>query len=256
MYNNKLFYIFVCKSQKKKSYEKIYCVLLVLLVNTTLLFGQSAQISIIGDATPGGWTTDTDLTTTDGISYSLSGVTLTSGGLKFREGHAWNYPTLKNWGGTTFPNGTGVLNGGNIPVQAGNYNVTININTGEYSFVSAVTYDVVKITGGDSTYSASTTDGVQYKYENAAFSSDANSQFEVNNTEYWGNTIFPSGIAVANGQIPVLANNYNVLFNLTTKEYSFNFVTISLIGTSVGDGTQKMTLFYLLQMELTIPKPV
>ena len=57
-------------------------------------------ISIIGDATPGAWDTDTDMTTTDGIIYTLNGVSLKTGALKFRGDHKWDLPY--NWGGTAF----------------------------------------------------------------------------------------------------------------------------------------------------------
>ena len=35
--------------------------------------------------------TDTDMTTTDGIIYTLNGVSLSSGALKFRGDHAWDF---------------------------------------------------------------------------------------------------------------------------------------------------------------------
>ncbi|MFD0777428.1 hypothetical protein ACFQZF_01705 [Flavobacterium myungsuense] len=46
-------------------------------------------ISIIGDATPGGWGADTNMSTTDGVNYTLNGVSLSRAELKFRQGNDW-----------------------------------------------------------------------------------------------------------------------------------------------------------------------
>lgn len=88
-------------------------------------------VGIIGDATPGGWGADTDMApdAADPAIQKLT-VTLTAGGAKFRGNHDWKY----NWGASTFPTGTGTQDGPNIPITAGTYNVTFNVNTGEYSF--------------------------------------------------------------------------------------------------------------------------
>jgi hypothetical protein len=56
--------------------------------------------------------------------------------LKFREGQSWDV----NWGSTEFPSGTGVQDGGNIPVPLNTnftvtiYSITFNCKTGEYTF--------------------------------------------------------------------------------------------------------------------------
>lgn len=41
-----------------------------------------------------------------------------------------------NWGGSDFPTGTGVQDGANIPIKAGNYTVIFNDITGGYNFIS------------------------------------------------------------------------------------------------------------------------
>ena len=71
--------------------------ILYLIALIFFTFNLKAQtISIIGSTTPSGsWTVDTDMTTTDNITYSLSNVTLTTAtdgtttGLKFRQDHDW-----------------------------------------------------------------------------------------------------------------------------------------------------------------------
>ena len=98
------------------------------------------NISIFGDATPGAWVTDTDMSTTDNINYSINGVALITGSVKFRGNHSWDLPY--NWGGTDFPSGTAVVNANGIVVpSSGTYNITFNINTAAYAFNSTLGVD-------------------------------------------------------------------------------------------------------------------
>ncbi len=88
-------------------------------------------IGIIGDATPGGWNDDTNMTTdVNDPAIQTINITLTGGSAKFRANDSWDF----NWGAAGFPSGTGTYNGDNIPVAAGTYNVTFNVNTGQYIF--------------------------------------------------------------------------------------------------------------------------
>lgn len=90
-----------------------------------------ASIGIIGSATAGGWSDDTDMTVDAGNPALVTlTVTLSAGEAKFRANNDWKF----NWGATGFPTGTGTQDGPNIPVAAGTYNITFNVNTGEYSF--------------------------------------------------------------------------------------------------------------------------
>jgi hypothetical protein len=89
-------------------------------------------VGIIGNATAGGWDSDTDLTKNPANPYKYSGkITITDGEAKFRANNAWDV----NWGASGFPSGVGAQNGANIPVQAGTYLVAFNSATGEYSFL-------------------------------------------------------------------------------------------------------------------------
>jgi hypothetical protein len=91
-----------------------------------------ATIGIIGDATPTGWDSDTnmDVDANNPAIVTLSNFTVTTAGAKFRANDDWGF----NWGNDTWPTGTGVPDGPNIPTQAGTYNISFNVNTGEYSF--------------------------------------------------------------------------------------------------------------------------
>lgn len=76
-----------------------------------------ASFGVIGDATPGGWDTDTDMTES-GSTWSLN-VDLVAGEWKFRANDAWEY----NLGGDL----TGLThNGGNIAATAGSYTITLS----------------------------------------------------------------------------------------------------------------------------------
>ncbi|OYQ32224.1 hypothetical protein CHU92_14140 [Flavobacterium cyanobacteriorum] len=103
----------------------------LLLVTLLALCGFSASaqfdnIGLLGGSTLTGWASDTDMITTDGITYTLDNVVLINPlpgndpGVKFRKDDAWEV----NWGGNTFPSGTAIPGGVNIQVAPGTYNVT------------------------------------------------------------------------------------------------------------------------------------
>jgi len=190
-----------------------------------------AQISVIGDA-KGGWSTDTDLTTTDGENYTLSKSTFTTGGLKFRKTHAWG----TSWGGSNFPSGT--ANGGNnIPVIAGDYVVSFNRITGVYSFTSD--YPVISLYDGTNDIDLATFDGVNYSL-NGKIMAAGNYKFRQAhaNDFVWGGSAFPSGTAATyiTTSIPVTGKRFNITFNKTTGVYAFSYVTIGLIGDATPGG--------------------
>jgi len=89
-------------------------------------------ISLIGAGVVN-WDTDTDLSTTDGINYTLANFTFPGGEAKFRLNHTY----APGWGGTGFPNGTGSTapDAPNFVIAAGTYNVMFNRITGDYMFM-------------------------------------------------------------------------------------------------------------------------
>jgi len=209
-----------------------------LLIALTIGFftAQAQTISLIGDAV-GGWNAgdDVDLATTDNNLYTLTGVTLASGGLKFRQDHDWPV----NWGaGDAFPSGTAALSGGNFTAVAGTYDVSFNLTTLEFSFVSNASYPEIGIIGSAINGGATTdtdmftTDGTNY-FLNAFDVTTGDAHFRQDNAETinWSSAAFPSGTGTLNGDaIPVTANTYNITLDITSGAYGFDFVTISLIG--------------------------
>ena len=87
------------------------------------------SIGILGTAVVD-WNSDIDMNTTDAIHYTLIDFHLNSGELKFRQDNSWSI----NWGGDTMPAGTGVQNGVNLTIADGNYDITFNRTTLEYTF--------------------------------------------------------------------------------------------------------------------------
>ncbi|KAF2514821.1 T9SS type A sorting domain-containing protein [Flavobacterium salilacus subsp. salilacus] len=213
--------------------------LVAMLACTTITFAQFDNIGLLGGSTVTGWDSDTDMVTTDGIIYTLNDVVITypenpeevTPGVKFRKDDAWAI----NWGGSGFPSGTASLEGPNIPAVNGTYNVTFNKDTGVYSF-TAPGFSEVALVIDAMDVEMFTTDGVTYTANNVALEA-GNVAFSVDGTTSWGSSGFPTGTAVEGQQIPVLANSYNISFNLDTKAYSFDFVVISMIGDGVVDWT-------------------
>ncbi|MFT4154522.1 SusF/SusE family outer membrane protein [Parafilimonas sp.] len=82
---------------------------------------------MIGDATSGGWSTDTDMMYNNGDSTWSVTATLTSGDLKFRKNHDWG----TNYGGS---GGTLVSGGDNIAISAaGTYLITFDLPNSAYT---------------------------------------------------------------------------------------------------------------------------
>lgn len=107
--------------------------LILFLLVTSSIFSYSLppiSVGIIGTAV-NGWEVDVDMTTTDGINFTLANYALQNGELKFRENDDWTV----NWGSTDFPSGSGIQNGDNIPITAGKYDISFNKETGAYAFI-------------------------------------------------------------------------------------------------------------------------
>ncbi|MBB4080913.1 hypothetical protein GGR28_003552 [Lewinella aquimaris] len=196
------------------------------------------SVGILGDATPTGWDSDTDMTDEGNGVYTTT-IELIDGTVKFRANDAWDL----SWGGTEFPTGTAVVGGGDIPVTAGTYKVTLDITNLTYSFVVDSGIGSIGLVGDatpggwdndtpftkndDGTWSAL----IGLGNGNAKFRADGN--WDVN----WGGSDFPSGTGTQGGaDIPVTAGIYLVTLDPVSGEYSFAPATIGLIGDSTPGG--------------------
>lgn len=188
----------------------------------------AAPISITGTSV-GGWGIDVDFSTADGIFYTLDGVSLTDGALKIRQNHDWT----NNWGTGNFPSGVGTQGGSDIPVTAGVYNVTFNLNTKVYTF--AATFPKASLIGQNigtawtTDVDLSTTDGIVYNLNGYAMPA-GDFKFRLDNSwnVSFGNGSFPTGTASVNGSnITASAGTYNITFNRNTGEFSFVQATLA-----------------------------
>lgn len=202
------------------------------------------SIAIVGDGA-GGWPTGApgeidvnQMTTTDGVIYTIDNLTLTTGSVKFRANNMWT----DSWGSTEWPSGVATLNGpDNIPSVAGTYSVTFNRTTLEYNFsVPSVAIVGAGTLSGWPTGNAgeidpnvmSTVDGINYTLTAIELTTNPikfrqNNSWSVN----WGGTAWPNGVAELNSpdNIPAVAGIYDVTFNKQTLEFNFtpNLATTS-----------------------------
>lgn len=211
------------------------------LVYNFLKIGNYKVVSIIGNATPGGWDKDSDMTQDPSDKSVWRGrLDLVQGECKFRADNDW----IINWGGDGFPSGVATQDGPNIQIPAdGDYKITFNSTTGAYNFESVVEYDKISLVGKSGPFGewpgsddsrdtyltkdpadanhwthagvtltdfAATTDGgVKFRAEAA---------WAIN----WGAKDFPSGVGVQNGpNIEPKAGTYKIDFRSDTGEYAF-----------------------------------
>lgn len=204
----------------------------------TCITNCTPYIGVIGTAVPPNFDTgpDVDMSTSDGITYTLHAYPFTDGLAKFRQDNSWDM----NWGNTSFPIGTAILNGtGNdIPVVAGKYTVTFNLTSGDYSFAfPGIGILGSALTGWDTDIDLTTTDGVIYTLLSYPFT-DGEVKFREDNDWMvnWGGYTFPSGWGWQDGpNIPVPAGTYDVTFNASTGEYLFVATTCPVPGIQCPD---------------------
>lgn len=202
------------------------------------------SIGLIGDATPTGWGADTNMVKDVNLAdFWYLHVDLTTGGVKFRADDEWT----NNWGGTAWPQGTGVFNSGdNIPAQEGRYRVEFNTKTLDYNFIEIKDYALVGIIGdatpsGVDTETAMTADAnVEGQYTLRVKLTEGFLQF-VTDEDRWAAGDFPSGTAeIDGGDIPIPAGEYKITFNSITGVYNFEAIVeygkISLVGKSGPSG--------------------
>ncbi len=208
-------------------------------------YGQISSVGIIGTATPGGWSEDTDMTQdAENPDLWTLDITLVDGEAKFRANNAWDI----NWGDTGFPIGEGLQNGPNITVVGGEYRITFNAATGAYFFDlrssdigiigSATPFgwdrEVFMFPDADDENLYSVT--LVLKQGEAKFRADGG--WDVN----WGADNFPTGVGEPNGpNIPIpQAGRYEITFDKSSGAYSFtelvDFESIGVIGSATPGG--------------------
>lgn len=222
--------------------------LLLFFFQILLIGGLAAQIEsvgLIGTATPGGWDLDTNMVQdADSAHIWTLKLNLVKGAAKFRANDLWDV----NWGSNTFPFGVGTQGGPDIMVPAdGEYNVTLNTNTGDYYFEitspigiigSALPFMWDKDVNMIPDTAAEPNPNmffVTLDLAQGAAKFRKDDDWPVN----WGSEDFPSGIGVQDGSdIPVAkAGNYTITLDTMSGAYNFEEnVSFSTVGI-IGDGT-------------------
>lgn len=110
-------------------------ILIICLLTLSFANAQLSTVAIVGDGA-GGWPGETgnsgpedaqQMTSSDNENWNIENLTITAGSVKFRGNNSWDLPY--NWGGSSFPSGTGVVDGAGIESIAGVYNVSFNSST-------------------------------------------------------------------------------------------------------------------------------
>jgi len=218
------------------------------LNNTTILIDNvsltdlgvyPAHINIIGTAVHG-WEQYEPMLTDDGIHYYLNEFSLSAGQMKFMV-NVWEF----DWGGEEFPTGTGIPFGPNIDIPSpGNYTITFNHETAEYSFTCVSNCaPKIGVTGSavppffnwDGNYPMSTPDGENYYIPFRYFGDGLVNFRQLDNWDMiWGSPNFPAGTAELDGEgIPVNEAFYTVHFNVNTLDYDFNYPFLGMVGSAL-----------------------
>ena len=198
--------------------------LLFILLLAGLFNLSHAQVSMLGTALP------SELNMAQfGLYEFQQQATFTTGTIKFRQGNSW----AVNWGSSSFPTGTGVQDGADIPVTAGTYIVSFNSSSGNYNFVPTTPTPIVSIVGTGVNgwpedqitpeITLSTIDGISYTINNLVVSNgEVKFRKDLSWTVNWGDSTFPIGMGILNGpNIPTAAGTYDVTFNISNATYTF-----------------------------------
>lgn len=205
------------------------------------------------------WQEDVDLTSTTGILYTATNVTLVPGEVKFRENHSWN----NSWGANSFPVGIAGLNVQvNILVNvAGTYNIVFNKLTGVYAFV-LTSFPRISLVGQNigtpwqTDVFLNTNNGINYTLSNYNLvSGDIKFRLEAGWVVSWGkgDNLFPIGLAVLGGTDinANVAGIYDISFNVLTGVYIFSQTM------AVSDATKRqMVLNTLVKEDLKFSQQV
>lgn len=199
-------------------------------------------VSLVGPATEQeSWNADLELISDNGITYYSSNPIYLSGSnnpldettkVKFRANYNWSI----NWGGDTFPSGQAFQNGPNIHITtSGFYNISLNIQSGEYSFdfispPPSISLIGTAAQGWNNDVMMETTNGKIYtlpsiNLTNGEVKFRQNENWEVN----WGNSLFPQSCGTQDGpNIPVVEGEYSVYFNRVSGNYNFSSLTTNI----------------------------
>ena len=197
------------------------------IANGTYTFITSSNFPSIGiwgpavDSQNGYAGQDVDMTTTDGIHYTLSGFYFSSGNAYFRQDNATNFV----WGSTSYPTGTAIQSGPSLFIPGGEHFVTFNRITHDYSFsFPSVGILGTALNGFDVDDSdLNTVDGYTYTLDLHLNVGEVKFRKDNSWTINWGSNAYPSGAGTQDGaNIPItIDGNYSVSFDRLSGYYNF-----------------------------------
>ncbi|MDD5508710.1 MAG: sugar-binding protein [Bacteroidales bacterium] len=205
----------------------------------------SGPISIIGAFNA--WNGDVPMNRddTDPNLWKLSRSWYADSEIKFRENNDW----MVNWGNTSWPSGTGIQNGPNIPLVQGKYDVIFNTTSSQYNFI--LNPDICGEIGligdfnnwgtgdppadvwmvRDPVYPSNFS--LEYHFTantGLLFRMDADPTF----TYVWGgNSLCQTGIQDPGQSIQIPAGHYTITFNCKSGDYCFEKGTNSVVADKV-----------------------
>lgn len=202
----------------------------------------STNWGVVGSATPGGWGTpnlpDVPFWTTTTAGVLVSYVTLKDGEIKFRTNNSWATNLGDNGN-----DGSLEAEGANIPVTAGTYKITFNLNNNTYTIVP-FSYGIVG-SGVTNGWGAPDTKLYYNSYADdwRAVVTLVNGEIKFRLNESWDNANTfglgsSEGVLVHPGaNIPVTAGHYLIKFNPVTMEYAIEPINVwGLVGSATPNG--------------------
>ncbi len=201
------------------------------VVPYTGILDLSTTWGVVGDATPNGWDgPDIPVYQTGKKDVLAAYATLTDGEIKFRENNEW----VNDFGGE---NGELVPGGANIEVEAGQYQITMNLEELTYSlkkFSLGIVGDATA-NGWDGPDQELTFDETSGKFRTLITLTDGQIKFRLNDAwdEDWGGS---DGNLVAGGDnIDVQAGTYLISVDLDGETYELE--PLDQVWGVVGDAT-------------------
>ena len=196
----------------------------------------STTWGIVGSATPNGWDgPDIPFWQTGSDNVFVAYANLIDGEIKFRENNDWT----NNYGGS---GGTLVVGGDNIPVTAGKYKITIDLNALTYS-IEAWSLGIVGSAtpnGWDGPDVELIFDSTSDQFRAIVSLTDGMIKFRTNNDwgVNWGDDGADGTLEPGGADIPVTAGKYVVTVNMNDLTYELESIPNiwGLVGSSTPNG--------------------
>lgn len=196
----------------------------------------STTWGVVGSATPNGWDgPDIPFWQTSEDNVFVAYANLVDGEIKFRENNDW----ANNYGGS---GGNLVARGDNIPVTAGKYKITIDLNALTYSIETFSLGIVGSATpnGWDGPDVELLFDSTSDQFRAVVTLTDGEMKFRLNNDwgVNWGDDGADGTLEEGGANIPVTAGKYVVTVNMNDLTYEIESIPNiwGLVGSATPNG--------------------